>query len=163
MERPYFPIFIDISEKQILIIGGGRIALRRVKTLLGFTDKIRVIAPRVTEEIEKYAEEGWIRWIRDEYCSEYLEGADIVLAATDDPVCNELVAADCRKRGILVNVSHAQELCDFYFPAIVKEDQIVVGITSSGTDHKKVRRVREVIEDTLKQIDSTEKRKKKTD
>ncbi|MCI5870055.1 MAG: bifunctional precorrin-2 dehydrogenase/sirohydrochlorin ferrochelatase [Dorea sp.] len=158
MKRPYFPIFIDISEKKIQIIGGGRIALRRVKTLLAFTEKIQVISPQVSEELEQYAKEGRIQWIRDQYRSEYLDGADIVLAATDDPACNELVAEDCRKRKIMVNVSHSQELCDFYFPAIIMEDQIVTGITSSGMNHEKVRRVREVIEDTLKQLDSSEKR-----
>ena len=65
MKRPYFPIFIDISEKKIQIIGGGRIALRRVKTLLAFTEKIQVISPQVSEALEQYVKEGRIsRWCR---------------------------------------------------------------------------------------------------
>ena len=67
MDRSYFPLFVDISGKKTLVVGGGRIAWRRIKTLLSFTPDIWVVAPEATEELEALAEEGRIHWIQGTY------------------------------------------------------------------------------------------------
>ncbi len=168
MERrkPYFPVFIDISEKRIIVAGGGRIAERRIDTLLKFTADITVVAPEVTDGIRKRVKEGKVSWIRktfhkaarerqaDEQKSlsdteMLLNNADMVLAATNDAECNERIMRLCRERGIPVNVSHKKELCDFYFPAVVVKDNVTVGITSGGLSHAQARKVREQVEAVL--------------
>lgn len=149
MKKPYFPMFIDVSEKRIVVVGGGKIAQRRIETLLTFADDILVAAPEITEAIRELCEEKRIRWVETPYHSDLLYDADMVLAATDDAQCNERIVEDCHKRGILVNAAHKKELCDFYFPAIVNKENLVVGVTTSGLSHREARRAREQIENVL--------------
>jgi len=142
--KPYFPIFVDLSNKKILVIGGGRIAARRVKTLLDFAGQIIVVAPEISEEIRGAAGESDNLLLNCRlYEASDLEHADIVIVATTDHSLNEEIGKDCRKRSIPVNLSHDQTLCDFYFPGLVKKDNIVIGVTSSGTDHAGARAVTE--------------------
>lgn len=164
--KPYFPVFIDLSEKKIVVIGGGRIALRRVNTLLLFANDITVIAPEIMGEIHQMADMGKVRWIPASYvvsdsmflgekdedgkkADEAFSGADMVLALTDDGKCNETIAGLCKSKGIPVNVSHKKEMCDFYFPAVVMNENIVAGITSSGLNHSQAREMRERVEKAL--------------
>lgn len=147
--KPYFPMFIDLSEKKVTVVGGGKIAGRRVDTLLKFTENITVVAPEAVEEIRQAARQHRLRWVKEafEACPDsVLEGADMVLAATNDKACNERIAKLCKARGIPVNVSHKKELCDFYFPAVVVQENVVAGMTSSGLDHSQARQVRERVE-----------------
>lgn len=156
MKKPYFPLFVDISKKKIIVVGGGSIATRRVQTLLAFAQDILVVSPEVTDKIRTWHENGKVRWLRARYCSDVLEGAQIVIAATDDTACNEQVVRDCRQQEILVNVSHRKELCDFYFPAIASGDTVVAGITTSGRNHRQARMAREAIEYTIERLEREE-------
>ena len=156
-EKPFFPMFIDLSKKKVVVIGGGRIAGRRIRTLLSFAGQICVIAPEVTEEIEGYIKEGRITHLKTRYAPELIRDADLVLAATDDPVCNEQAADECRRRGIPVNVSHKKELCDFYFPGTAVCGDLTAGVTASGRDHGKAKRAREEIEKILIKLEEETK------
>lgn len=152
MRKPYFPLFIDISQKKIIVIGGGSVAERRVKTLLAFAEDIQVVAPELTENLYRLMEGGQIDWTKEHYTQEVIIGADIVLAATNDAACNEAVARDCKKLGIPVNTAHKKELCDFYFPAVVVKDHVVAGITASGCSHTQARKAREQVEKVLENM-----------
>lgn len=157
--RTYFPLFVDLSNKQTVVTGGGKIATRRVKTLLSFTGHIRVVAPEVTRELEKLASEGKIQWLKRSYGPdvwEEISDAQLFLAATDDPACNEAAAEECRKRKIPVNVAHRKELCDFFFPGIVRRGEIVAGVTACGVSHARARQAREAIEQALETLDTKE-------
>lgn len=151
-KKPYFPMFVDLSEKKIVVIGGGKIAQRRVNTLLSFADHITVVSPELTEELHKKADEGKIVWIKASYYEveeKVFSQADIILVATNDPACNEEIAKYCREKNIPVNVSHKKELCDFYFPAVVVQENMVAGITASGLDHSQAKKIRERVEAAL--------------
>lgn len=156
MSKPYFPLFIDLSQKKIVVIGGGNIAERRVKTLLKFTEDIQIVSPRLTEELYRLAEDGQINWHSGSYTAGTLEGADIVLAVTNDAVCNEQIARECKSRGILVNTAHKKELCDFYFPAVVVEEHVVAGITASGQSHVQAGKARRQVEKAFKNLKNDE-------
>lgn len=151
MEKPYFPLFVDLSEKNILVAGGGTIATRRVDTLLEFAGRITVVAPKATGRIMQLSREDKICWIRDIYRREMIDGADIVLAATDDHECNNQIAADCRAQGILVNTCHRKDMCDFYFPGIIQRENLVMGFSSGGQDHRRIKEIREKVENILDQ------------
>lgn len=153
MKKPHFPLFIDLSEKKAVVIGGGAIASRRVDTLLLFCENIEVVAPALSEGLRQLAEEGRIRWIADTYQDKYLEGAFLVLAATGCPDCNEEIVRACRAKGILVNAIHKKELCDFYFPAVAVQGSLVAALTASGMNHKKARQAREEVEKVLERLD----------
>lgn len=146
-KKLYFPLYVDLSKKKIVIVGGGKIASRRIETLLDFSDHIMVIAPEVTERLEQLSQNKQIRWMKDSYHEEVIEGADLVLAATNDEACNVRVVEDCRARNIPVNTSHKKELCDFYFPGILCRENLVMGFCSGGQNHRKVKETREKIEE----------------
>ena len=167
---PKFPFFTDIAGKNILVVGGGRIAKRRIRILLLFGPQITVVAPEMDEdlkiELADIDEETEIRahkadigrnfsvcWKRKDFEDSDIDGMDMVLAATDNGTVNRHIVSICKETGIPVNASDRQEDCDFHFPSVVLEDDIVVGITGDGTDHAKVRRTRETIQKALKEKD----------
>ena len=146
-EKLYFPLFVDLTKKSIIVIGAGKIAARRVKSLLPFVGDMKVIAPEVSSEItEMAASSGGALVIEQRpFESSDLDGADMVLAVTNDKELNTRIGALCKEKKILVNVSHEKELCDFYFPGVVQKDNVVIGITASGKDHSEARKVTEQI------------------
>lgn len=146
MERPYFPMFIDLTDRKIFVAGGGRIARRRIEALVKFGADIHVAAPQVCPEIALLAEEGKIKILLREYRPSDLDGMEFAIAATDDREVNRAVYAECRKRGIPVNVADDKTLCDFYFPALVLTDDVVIGIGSGGENPGRVKEVRKRIE-----------------
>lgn len=148
-ERNYFPLFVDISDKEILFVGGGKIASRRINALAPFTQRITIVAPEADGSILGFTEEGEVSWIMREFEEEDLEERDYVFAATDDAQLNEEIALLCRRKGIPVNVSSDKDLCDFYFPGIVQQGDTLIGITASGKDHAKAKEVRERIRKIL--------------
>lgn len=149
MGRSYFPLFVDISEKKIIVAGGGRIAERRVRTLLSFADHITVIAPEISSGLLELWQNGLIRCLKREFQLADTNEADLVLAATDDRQLNYETGIHCRNKQILVNVADCKELCDFYFPGIIWNEDITIGITANGKNHRKVKEVRKKIEKAL--------------
>ncbi|MCD8153992.1 MAG: bifunctional precorrin-2 dehydrogenase/sirohydrochlorin ferrochelatase [Clostridiales bacterium] len=150
----YFPMFVDLSERQIVVVGGGVIATRRVNTLLRFTRNIKVVAPKATTELLEMGKAGKVRLYTRPVRHADFEGAYMVLAATNNRKLNDEIYRICKQEGIYVNVASDREKCDFYFPGIFIEEEVVVGITASGIDHKKARRVREEIQKALERIAS---------
>lgn len=150
----YFPIFIDLNGKTVLVAGGGTVAARRIAGLLDFGCRIRVIAPGLCPELQRRAEEGTVAWDRKEYETEDLTAGDtvpfFVLAAATRQV-NEKIVQDCRKRNIPVNDASRKENCDFYFPGLARKGDLVAGITASGTSHTQAARlsaaVRKILEE----------------
>lgn len=152
MEKAYFPMFVDISEKEILVVGGGKIAARRIRTLLDFTVHITVITPELDEKLRQYADLEKFRWVQRKYRKSDITGSDkpdIVLAATGDAEVNAEIGRLCRSLGICVNVADKKEMCDFYFPSIVKTEEVVIGINSGGANPGATKRTREKIEEWL--------------
>ena len=133
----FFPLFIELHGKEILVVGGGRIAGRRIEALLPFGCRIHVVSPDLSEGLMRRQTEGQLRWSRRTYGVSVLETEQpfFFLAAAGREV-NETVVNDCRAAGIPVNDASCRENCDFYFPGIVKEGETVVGITAGGRDHK---------------------------
>ena len=140
-------MFIDLTGKNIMVAGGGTIALRRVRTLLKFGADIHVIAPELCEELVQMEEEGKITAEYREYRTGDIDGAQIVLAATDDHAVNRKIWEECRERKIMVNVSDDKALCDFYFPSVVMTEDAVIGINSGGEDPAGTKALRAKIEE----------------
>lgn len=152
-QKLFFPVFVDLTEKTILVAGGGAVATRRIRTLLPFVQRITAIAPEFSEELEELAaREKTLALLQRPIEDRDLEQLkpDLVLAATSQPERNAELQQLCRKKGIPVNVSTDQKLCDFQFPSVLMEDGAVIGINASGRDHRKVRSLRERIEAFLR-------------
>ena len=147
--KRYFPMFIDLSDKNVVVVGGGNIATRRVKTLLQFTRNVTAIAPKVTEELRGLGTAGYVNLITRPVKRSDFQTAYMVIAATNDWKLNDEIYRVCKEEGIYVNIADDKSKCDFYFPGVFMKDEVVVGITASGLDHKKAKRVREEIENAL--------------
>lgn len=128
-----FPLFVELSGKEVLVAGGGKVAERKVGTLLEFGAGIRLVSPAVTGGLQSLADSGAVRLRKREYRKEDLEGAALAVAATGDREVNRRIHSDAAGRSIPVNVVDDPELCTFYFPAVVHRKDLVVGITTSGS------------------------------
>lgn len=148
-QYPYFPLFFDLSDKHVFVIGAGKIANRRVQILTEFTKHITVIAPEIHPELEYLAEQRKIQLFKKFYESTDIDTADIVLAAVNNQNINQQIYQDCKKKNILVNVCSDHQKCDFYFPGIIRKDSVIVGVTADGTHHKQVKETTELIKQIL--------------
>ena len=134
--KEYFPLFIDISKKNILIVGAGKIAYRRTKVLVEFNAKIRIVACEIDERILRLEKER----------KTYL---DIVLACTNDSKLNTEIVNFAKKENILYNSCTDKEECSFYFPSIIRDKDLCIGINAKGNAHSRVKDSRKKIEESL--------------
>jgi len=124
-----FPFFVDLEQKEGLIVGGGVTALRKIRKLLPYGPKLTVVSPAFHREIEGLLA---LDLLRRPFDPALLDGKFFVIAATDDPSLNHDIARLCRQRGILVNVVDCRADCTFLFPALVKRGELSVGISTGG-------------------------------
>ena len=147
---------MDLSDKNIVVVGGGTIATRRVKALLLFTRNITVIAPKMTQVSGNWASGKLQIYQPRPVKKSDFSMAYMVLAVTNNSELNEEIYRICKEEGIYVNVASDKNLCDFYFPGICLKDDIVVGITASGVNHKKAKAVREKMQALLEELEKDE-------
>jgi siroheme synthase-like protein len=133
INKTYLPISIDIADKRILIVGGGNVALHKLKSLLLFTHDIAVCALRIREEIKNMD----IVVREQPYHKDILDGFFLVYACTDSEEVNQQVKDDAHARNILVNVADNSRLSDFISPAIYKKGDMTIAVASQGRDVKK--------------------------
>ncbi|MDR2534454.1 MAG: bifunctional precorrin-2 dehydrogenase/sirohydrochlorin ferrochelatase [Treponema sp.] len=141
----YFPLFIDLTGKRCVVVGGGAAAARKAKTLLDFGAAITVLDPSASDEIRALSPPIALREYAYTGAAE-LSGAALVIAATDKPEVNRQVGEDAKKQNIPVNVVDDPELCTFYFPGIVRRGELVGGISTSGGCPRLTARLREQLE-----------------
>ena len=130
---PRFPLFMSLSGKTVTVVGAGKIASRRIKVLLEYGARIRVIAPQICAEIR--ALPGPLEIIEREYERRDVSGSFMVIAATDSREVNQKAGADAKAEGIHVSVADSREECSFYFPAVIRKGGISIGLVSDGSDH----------------------------
>ena len=147
-EQPLrFPLFLDLTGKKVVLVGGGTIAARRIGTLRLFGCEIVVIAP----ELKAKAED--LTWLQRPYEPGDLEGAFLAIAATGDREVNRQVGEEARRLGIPVSVADCEAECSFYFPAICTGEGLVAGVVSSGKDHHKTARAAREIRKVLEELE----------
>lgn len=129
-----------------MVVGGGKVACRKIKSLLEAGARVRVIAPHVIDEIAKMAEEGRVELLKRPYQKGDLKGAVLVYAATDDPKVQEEVFSEAEELGIFCNVVDKPRLCSFIVPSLVKRGRLQLAISTSGASPALARRLREQLE-----------------
>lgn len=127
----YFPFMIQLEDKTCLLVGGGNVAARKAEMMLEFGAQVHLVAKQVCDKIWKIKNKNLTVEERS-YQPEDLEGADIVIMATNDSKLNSEVADICKERRILVNVVDVKKDCGFYFPAIVRQKDVVVAVSTGG-------------------------------
>jgi len=125
---PYYPIYLDIEGRNVVIIGGGNVCARKAETMMNYGARVTVVSPEFTDEIEQWAKEGCLQLKRKKYDPSDIADANIVIASTDDETVNTQIATDCRKRRIPVNVVDVTPLCEFIVPAIIEKGSIQIAV-----------------------------------
>lgn len=148
----YFPLFLDLTNKPVLVVGGGEIACRKIDALLRADAKVTVISPQVAPSLQAWIEEGKCHWIQHFYSSHWLDKRYVqVWATTDNPVLNHQVYKDAKEWGILVNVVDDLPYCDFITPSMIERGRIQLAISSGGASPVLIRNIRETLEAVLAQ------------
>ena len=144
----YFPMFVDMTERECLIVGGGIVAYRKVIVMLDFGAKVTVVADDICDELRKLTiddiasedktgsytanKENRITFIKRRFERKDCDGMEMVIAATDDSALNHEIAEYCKANGIMVNVVDQKADCSFIFPSYIKEKNLVAAFSSGG-------------------------------
>lgn len=142
----YFPLFVDLSNRPCLVIGGGGVAERKVAGLLGADATVSVISPQLTEQMTEWASQGRIHYRRRCYEAGDLSGYDIAFVATDDPAVNLAVYEEGKREGVWVNVADDPAHCDFIIPSVIRRDDLVIAVATGARSPALSRAVREELE-----------------
>lgn len=147
----YFPMYIDISDRKILVVGGGMTAYRKITKLAMFDAKISVVSRKFIEELRDLADvSSDIDLVEKEFEETDITGEyALIIGATDQRDVNERISREAQRLGIPVNIVDDKELCTFIFPAIYKSGDVVAGITSGGKGPLVSQYVRQTLEETL--------------
>ncbi|MDO5096123.1 MAG: precorrin-6A reductase [Peptostreptococcaceae bacterium] len=165
---PRFPIFLDLKDKLVTVIGSGNIARRRIKALLSYGAKVRVISPNASSNLEMAGILDWEEDIASGYRGEIeiinrtyeygdLKDAVIAVTATDNREVNHQVYKEACERKIFVSVADKKDESSYFFPATWLGDSLSVGIVGDGTDHRYVRQSADAIREALDKLNLTPK------
>lgn len=127
-----FPMFVDLQDQEIVVIGAGEVALRKIEQLSKFSPKITVIAPVIHEEIRVLSKTHTMTLLEREYVMEDCDNRFLVIGALDDLGEQEKIYNACRKTKTPVNCVDSPALCSFIFPALIVQGDLCVGINTSG-------------------------------
>ncbi|MGA3157139.1 MAG: siroheme synthase CysG [Steroidobacteraceae bacterium] len=147
----YLPVFLDLRGRAVVVVGGGEVAARKIELLRSAQARIRVIAPVLAPELATLRSAGHIEHLCSEFVPAHLEGAALVIAATDDPQINATVHAAASAQGLFVNVVDDARHCSFIMPAIIDRTPLLVAVGTSGTAPVLARHIRTLLEAVLPQ------------
>ncbi|OGI02627.1 MAG: hypothetical protein A2Y25_03035 [Candidatus Melainabacteria bacterium GWF2_37_15] len=142
----YYPIMLDIIGKNCLVIGGGKVALRKITSLLFSSAKVNVISEELCEELKTYCHEGKICWIQKKFEPADIKNAVLVFAATDSTETNREIAKISKTKGIPVNVVDDPDLCDFIVPSIIEQGDLTITVSTNGKSPALAKKIREDLE-----------------
>ena len=142
----YFPIYLDMSRRRCLVIGGGAVAERKIAALLETGAEVTVLAPDVTDVVAGLSKQNAIRFTARCYEDGDLDGFELAFVATDDPQVNAAVYREGRSRGVWVNSADDPARSDFILPSVLRRGDLTVAVSTGGTSPALARTVREELE-----------------
>jgi precorrin-2 dehydrogenase/sirohydrochlorin ferrochelatase len=137
-----YPIFLNLEHRNCLVIGGGRVAERKVRGLLSAGARVKVIAQSVTPVLSRLARERKITLLKKPFARSCLRGVAVAVCATGDRRLNEEAAAESRRLGIPVNVVDSPEICDFILPAVLRRGALQIAVSTGGGSPALAKRIR---------------------
>jgi len=145
----YLPVFLDLTGRRVLLVGGGEVALRKAVLLLEARALLRIVAPSLHPELARLCAEGRLEHLQQSFAPELLSGAAFVIAATDQPEVNRAVASAAGERGLFVNVVDDAQAGSAILPAIVDRSPVILAVSTGGHSPTLARRVRAQLEALL--------------
>ncbi|WP_157067423.1 precorrin-2 dehydrogenase/sirohydrochlorin ferrochelatase family protein [Desulfosarcina cetonica] len=142
----YYPINLDIQGRPCLVVGGGRVGARKVKTLLQCGGAVTVVSPEATAGLATLAADGQIVLKQRSYRSSDMEGQFLVIGATDDEALNRRIHADAERFHILCNIADRPAICNFTLPAIVRRGDFMMAVSTAGKSPAFAKHIRQRLE-----------------
>jgi precorrin-2 dehydrogenase/sirohydrochlorin ferrochelatase len=142
----YYPVHLDINNRNCIVVGGGGVGTRKVKTLLDCGARVTVVSLEVSPHLQDLAASGDIILAQRSYKSDDLSGMFLVIGATDDEKLNKQISSDADRRNMLCNIADRPEVCNFILPAIVHRDDLVITISTSGQSPAMAKKLRKTLE-----------------
>jgi len=143
---PYYPIFLDLDNQKVLVVGGGEVAERKIRTLLIYGCQISIISPHLTPHLKELVAKKRIHHLPYESLGTVMDDAFMVITATDDPELNKQIAWRARKQGVLVNAVDRPGDCNFIMPSIVKRGDLQIAISTAGKSPALAKKLRKEME-----------------
>ncbi len=147
----FLPVGLDIRDRKCLVVGAGAVGTRKARTLVSAGASVLVVSPEGTEEMEKMAASGALRWLREPFRPAHLDGVFLAVAATSDQKLNALLVERSRGRGALVCDASSSERTELIFGALHQEEGFMVAVFTDGRDPSMARRTRDRISTFLKE------------
>ena len=142
----YYPVHLDIQNRNCLVVGGGAVGTRKVGTLLDCGANVTVISPVVSHQLRDFATSNLIKLIERPYQSGDLDDMFLVIGATDDEGLNRQISRDADRLNTLCNIADRPEVCNFILPSIVQRDDLVITISTSGKSPALAKKLRKTLE-----------------
>ena len=142
----YYPIYLDITNKRCIVVGGGDVAERKVGRLLEFCAHVAVIGKTLTPALETMKKEGRIDHIDADYDEAFIDDAFLVIGATDRDDVNEKISRDGKEKGILVNIVDDPDKCDFILPSLLRQGDLLIAISTGGKSPALAKKLRHELE-----------------
>lgn len=140
--KAYYPVYLDLNGRLAVIVGGGKVAQRKAKTLAEYGADVVIVEPDVTEDLLQLEADGLATVEQRGYVRGDLEGAFLAVCATDSEEVNRAVQAEAEERGCLVNVVDVPDLCNFIVPSIVRRGPLQIAISTGGAAPTVAKRLR---------------------
>jgi siroheme synthase-like protein len=146
----WYPIFLDLRGRPVVVVGGGTVAARKTRGLLAANAAVTVVSPAVSPLIQRLAKAGRLKWVRRRYRAGDLRGAHLAVAATDDQAVNARVCAEARRRRALVNCVAPPAAGDFIVPSVLRRCGLAIAISTGGASPALARHLRRELEQYLR-------------
>lgn len=147
----YYPIFLEMKGRPVVVIGGGEVGLEKVRGLLAAEAEVTVLSPDLHPDLEALKESGAIKHIAREWREGDIDGFELVMIATDDRSANAAIAAEAKRKRIWVNAADDPPNCDFILPSVVRKGSVTLAASTGGSSPAMARRLREELEVYLDQ------------
>lgn len=141
--KTYYPLMLDLTNRRCLVVGGGKVALRKVEALLDCGAQVTVISPELGEELQAYASSGRINHVARVFRPGDAVGYFLAISATDDVCVNKQVAQESSASGVLVNITDCAAGSDFIVPAVHRCGDLTIAISTGGTSPALAKRIRD--------------------
>jgi len=145
----YYPVCLDLDGRPCVVVGGGKVAERKVKGLLACHAQVTVISPELTEELSRMHAEGMLEWLARSYRKGDLIHTFLVVAATDDEPAQQLVQEEAEEQNKLLNVVDVPQRCNFILPATVRRGDLTVAIATGGKSPALAKKLRKELEKSI--------------
>jgi siroheme synthase-like protein len=142
----FFPMMVKLEGRKCLVVGGGKVAEEKITGLIAHGPKITVVSPRAVSGIQQQARNGILTWKKRRFSPMDVDGAFLVVAATNSSRINSTIFRACRENGVLCNAVDDPENCDFFYPAIVRRGSLQIAISTHGLSPALASRLRRELE-----------------